>query len=121
MTKTEVFEQLFSAAWPRPAELVQYAKARHGFGGDDGYYGVTYPSDLDDYQREVEGEHIPEGSVEVHYWDGAFRDLLVPEYEFLEVLYQHLVDIGQAALAAELRDAYPVIAADPGRLCRPVG
>lgn len=105
MTKVEVLAQLFSTGWPKPDELVQYANARHGYGGDDGYYGITYPSDLDEYQRVVEGEYIPAGAVQVHYWDGTFRDLLLYEQEYLQALRVHLLSIGRAKLATELRDA----------------
>ncbi len=69
MTESDILFQLFSYNWPSFEELVEYANKRHGYVGDDGYYGVTYPSDLDEYQKEIEGEFIPEGFVEVMYWD----------------------------------------------------
>jgi hypothetical protein len=112
MTKSEVFAQLFSFSWPKPVELVEYANSRHGFGGDDGYYGVTYPSDLDEYQVQVEGEFISEGSVEIHYWDGDFKDLQVTEQEYLGALRGHLVSIRQVELSLQLLHAQPGIPAD---------
>ena len=112
MTRSEVFTQLFSFRWPTPERLVEYATSRHGFCGDGGYYGVTYPSDLDEYQIQVEGEFIPDGSVELHYWDGSHRDLLVLEREYLDALRDHLRAIGRSELANMLQNAQPTNPAD---------
>ena len=58
-----------SAAGAVFPELSQFALARHGFGNSDGGFGITYPSDLDDYDREVEGVAIPVGFVQVYgFW-----------------------------------------------------
>lgn len=45
------------------AKLVRYALERHGYGDSDGGFGVTYPGDLDEYDRKVNGLHVPEGFV----------------------------------------------------------
>jgi hypothetical protein len=46
-------------AWSRLPDLASFAVARHGFGDTDGGFGVTYPGDLDEYDRAVEGVTIP--------------------------------------------------------------
>ena len=48
--------------WYDKPALVQFALARHGFGDTNGGFGITYPGDLDDHERMVEGRVIPEGS-----------------------------------------------------------
>lgn len=105
MTESEIFSQLFDNSWPSPNKLVEYAKKRHGYMGDDGYYGVTYPGDLDEYQKEVEGECIPEGFVEVSFWDGSFNAIQVSEKRYLAELKAHLINSGHLGLAHELNHA----------------
>lgn len=105
MTESEIFSQVFDNRWPSPNELVEYAKKRHGYMGDDGYYGVTYPGDLDEYQKEVEGEYIPEGFVEVSFWDGSFNDIQLSEEKYLAALEAHLINCGHPELAQELNRA----------------
>ena len=79
-----------------PERLASYAIAGHGFMGDEGFYGVTYPSDLDDWQREREGAFIPEDFVEVTY---EREEFLVPRAEYLRVLALHLRGLGLHGLA----------------------
>lgn len=105
MNESEIFKQLFSQSWPDDEGLVKYALDRHGFGGDDGCYGVTYPSDLDEYQREVEGELIPEGCVEISYWDGQDQEIQCKEHEYLSALKAHLLSSGAVSLAEKLENA----------------
>ena len=105
MTAAEIFSQLFSNRWPSPEELVKFAKTRHGYCGDDGYYGVTYPSDLDEYQKQVEGAFIPDGYIEVMYWDGDFKDIQVMEGEYLKALREHLLSLDRQSLLRELEGA----------------
>jgi hypothetical protein len=105
MRKSEIFEQLFDQNWPNEEDLVKYALDRHGFVGDDGYYGVVYPSDLDEYQREVEGEFIPEKHVEILYWDGQHQEMQCRESEYLVALKAHLLNVGCAQLAEKLENA----------------
>jgi len=102
MNRSEIYTQLFSYEWPSNEQLVEYSNKRHGYGGDDGYYGVTYPSDLDEYQREVEGEYIPDGYVEINYWDGEHREIQVLETEYLSELRNYLLSEGDKALADKI-------------------
>lgn len=80
------------AAWRSLAELAAFAGGRHGYSNSDGGFGVTYPDDLDGYEREVESRVIPEGTVEVYgYWghpDGY--EFVVSETHYLAVLAQVL-------------------------------
>ena len=39
--------------WSNKAELAQFALDRHGFGDTDGGFGITYPNDLDEYDKSV--------------------------------------------------------------------
>ena len=105
MTESEIFSQLFDSGWPSPKKLVEYANKGHGYIGDDGYYGVTYPGDLDEYQKEVEGEFIPEGFVEVSFWDGSFNAIQISEKRYLAELKAHLINCGYLELAQELNHA----------------
>ncbi|CAN7676727.1 hypothetical protein [Acidovorax sp. LjRoot117] len=82
--------------WRTPAELASFAAARHGFGDSNGGFGVIYPGDLDEYQREIENACIPEGQVEIYgYWalPGGY-EFQVSERFYLSVLAGHLKTIG---------------------------
>ena len=103
MTENEILEQLFSLDWA-PEQLVEFANKRHGY-ASDGYTGITYPSDLDEYQKEVEGEFIPDGFIEIMYWDGAEKELLIREESYLAALKMHLMGIGHKSLASEIDGA----------------
>jgi len=46
--------------WSRLPDLAEFAVRQHGFGDTDGGFGVTYPCDLDAYDRES-GRFIPAG------------------------------------------------------------
>ena len=98
----EIINNLFIYHWPDDEDLVEYAIARHGFCGNDGYYGVTYSSDLDEYDREVDGRHIPDGYVEVNFWVGEDKIVQITESKYLEILKQHLVKSDKATLVCEL-------------------
>lgn len=105
MNKKEIYDQIFSYNWPKAERLVEYANKKHGYGGDDGYYGVTYPTDLDEYDREVDNIIIPEGYVEINYWDGAHRDIQVTEKEYIVELRKYLRRTGNSVLSEKLNDA----------------
>jgi hypothetical protein len=94
--------------WSRLAELAEFAVDRHGFGDSDGGFGVTYPGDLDEYDRVVEGCYIPPGFVKVYgFWgppDGY--ELLVTESQYLRTLIAVLSDAGLTAEAARVRAVY---------------
>ena len=107
--------------WSRLPELAEFAARRHGFGDSDGGFGVTYPGDLDDYDR-ASGEHIPDGFVQVYgFWgppDGY--EVSVPEPVYLDALALDLAAAGHPAeaervrlLAERQRQAEPDARADP--------
>ena len=77
--------------WPNLSDLVAFAESRHGYENTDGYFGITYPGDLDDYERS-NGNSIPDGYVEANAWygasDGETHKLL--ESDYLELLRQFL-------------------------------
>jgi len=43
MNKEEALIRLLGFNWPSDDEKVEFAKDGHGFGGDDGYYGLSLP------------------------------------------------------------------------------
>lgn len=98
--------------WPRLAELATFAADRHGFGDTDGGFGITYPGDLDDFDRATERAEIPPGHVEVYgSWgppDGY--QILVPEALYLEVLAGILTVAGLDSEAARVRAAQAEVA-----------
>jgi len=98
----EIVKHVFLNHWPDNDELVEYAIARHGFCGNDGYYGVTYSSDLDEYDRDVDGRHIPDGYVEVNFWVGEDKVVHITESKYLKILKQHLLNSDKASLVCEL-------------------
>ena len=68
------------------ANLVQYALARHGWGDTDGGFGTTYSTDLDDYDRHVDGVSIADGHVHLYgFWglpDGYEFQISESDYIF---------------------------------------
>ncbi|EIT7141923.1 hypothetical protein L2761_004667 [Vibrio parahaemolyticus] len=95
----KIYNELFSQYFPSDEQLVEFALKRHGYCMDDGYYGVTYPDDLDEYDREVEGQCIPEGMVRINYWDGSEKELIVSERDYLTALKGYLILNGNKDLA----------------------
>ncbi len=79
-------------AWSDLARLVDFAEKRHGFGNSDGGFGVTYPGDLDEYDVQVEGTNIPDGSVQLY----GYAFAIPPGYEVVvqeSVYLQNLADV----------------------------
>ena len=91
--------------WSDKAALADFARDRHGYADTDGGFGITYPGDLDWYDREVEGRHIPEGSVLAHGFQGPpdGYELLVPEWLYRDVLAEVLECLGMRREAAAVR------------------
>jgi hypothetical protein len=85
--------------------LVRCALDRHGYGDSNGGFGITYPGDLDEYDRKVLGRHIPDGFVLAYgFWgppDGY--ELLVPEWLYRDVLAEVLECFGMWREAASVR------------------
>jgi hypothetical protein len=108
--------------WSRLSELAEFAACRHGFGDSDGGFGVTYPGDLDEYDRVVDGVRIPEGYVRVYGFRGPpdGYEVLVPEAVYLGQLAGALSAAGHAGEAeqvqslAEQRHVEPSAPPDPG-------
>jgi hypothetical protein len=89
-------------AWSDLARLVDFAEKRHGFGNSDGGFGVTYPGDLDEYDVQVEGTNIPDGSVQLYGYAFAIPpgyEILVQESVYLQNLVNILVEQGLSAEA----------------------
>jgi hypothetical protein len=91
--------------WSSLTEVAEFAIQRHGYGNTDGGFGVTYPGDLDEYDRVEGGIHIPKGFVQVHgFWgppDGY--EVLVAEALYLDTLATVLSAAGHAVEAAQVR------------------
>lgn len=66
--------------------------------------GIVYPEDLDEYQIEVEGAHIPYGWLSVFVYTHAIPpgyELFVPEYVYLKNLASALLEAGCTSEAKE--------------------
>jgi hypothetical protein len=93
--------------WSSLQELAQFATERHGFGDANGGFGIQYPSDVDEYDREVLGIKIPDGYVLAEGFGGESSDyggydVLVPESQYLTVLADELLRAGFEREAAEV-------------------
>ena len=100
------FEGKFNLHGFNPNDLVKFAENRHGWGDSNGGFGVTYPDDLDEYDKEVEKIFIPEGYVEIYgYWGsekGGF-ELIVKELDYLNQLLKVLIELKESTLAESLK------------------
>lgn len=76
------------ACWRPVAQLAAFAQARHGYGDTDGGFGVTYPADQDEDERDAKGEAIPPGSVRVYGYWGAPDGY---EFEVSEAFYLNVL------------------------------
>ena len=87
--------------WRKKEELVGFALARHGYCDTDGFFGITYSGDLDDYDRQVLGESIPEGFVQAIAWYGGHHgpSYLLEEETYLDLLCQYFIAYGRNDLA----------------------
>lgn len=78
--------------WTNLAQLCEFALNRHGYGDSDGGFGITYESDLDDYDRQVDRISIPQEHLLVYgFWgepDGY--ELFIKEVDYLLVLAEVL-------------------------------
>lgn len=99
-----IIQHIFTYKFPSEEQLVEFANARHGFGGDDGSYGVTYPDDLDQYDREVSSHEIPEGSVEIYCSAYNDSDIIVTEKLYLKELKSYLNSKEKYYLATNLKN-----------------
>ncbi|WP_347905537.1 hypothetical protein [Pseudomonas purpurea] len=90
-------------------QLAGFARERSGWGDSDGGFGVIYPEDLDEYQREVEKLCIPDGQVEVYGFWGPPNgyQFLAMERFYLEILASMLESLGQRDSAQEVRELIP--------------
>jgi hypothetical protein len=90
-------------SWSNIAQLVTFAEARQGYENTDGFFGITFPSDLDESDR-ANGVSIPEGFVEAKAWYGAHDGEVhqLPETEYLELLRQFLVLNKELELASRV-------------------
>jgi hypothetical protein len=55
-------EEIISS-WRSMPQLAEFAAVRQSFCNSNGGHGLTYPEDLDEYEREVEKIAIPDGHV----------------------------------------------------------
>jgi len=91
--------------WSDKASLVRFALERRGYYAGDGGFGVTYPGDLDEHEREVEGRHVPDGFVLARGFGGPpdGYELLVPEWLYRDVLAEVLECLGMWREASDVR------------------
>jgi hypothetical protein len=91
--------------WRRLPDLAGFAELGHGYGDSDGGFGVTYPGDLDGYDRLTLGDRIPAGYVRTYgFWGPPDRyAVLVPEADYLAALAGELAAAGHSAEAARVR------------------
>jgi hypothetical protein len=91
--------------WSRLTDLADFAILGHGFADSNGGFGVQYPGDLDEYDREVDGIRIPAGSVQIYgYWgppDGYC--MLVSELSYLDALSDSLSEAGHLKEAERVK------------------
>ncbi len=94
-------ERIFDIGFT-PDELINYAENGHGYMGDEGYFGITYPTDLDEYEIVHDKRNIPDGMVEIEYWDGEDKEVLIPLLKYLEALKLVLQEKSESSLVSRV-------------------
>ena len=91
--------------WSDKPSLVRFALDRHGFMDTNGGFGITYPGDLDEYERERGNPPIPDGFVLACGFGGLpdGYQILVPEWLYRDVLAEVLECLGMNLEAASVR------------------
>lgn len=72
--------------WRNLSDLLDFAISGHGYGNTDSMCGITYESDLDDYDREVEKVIIPKGQVQAYSDHHQIKEKNLTEIEYLMIL-----------------------------------
>jgi hypothetical protein len=92
------------------ARATQYATERQSWCNSDGGHGVTYPEDLDEYEREVEGAAIEAGYVLLFGRTNVPRssrasafEVCLPECIYLDVLANKLEANGSTEESENIR------------------
>lgn len=91
--------------WRTLSELATYAERRHGYGNDNGGFGVRYPTDLDEYETQVLGMHIPAGSLLAYGYAFANPpgyEILVNESLYLRTLSKIFRELGSVSDAERI-------------------
>ncbi|HEY1186813.1 MAG TPA: hypothetical protein VGE74_04105 [Gemmata sp.] len=89
--------------------MAGFAEQRHGYSGGEGIFGVTYPNDLDEYDRVTEGRFIPPGYIRIYGWwwpPQEGYELFVPETVYLALLARVLDEDGFPSEAERVRALY---------------
>ncbi len=94
----DIIDERISDIGFTPDDLVNYAESGHGYMADEGFFGVTYPDDLDEYEKVHDGRNIPNGMVEIDYWDGEDIEVLISLSDYLHCLIKYLEKIGETSL-----------------------
>lgn len=76
--------------WSSLEDLVRFALSGHGYGNTDSMCGITYESDLDDYDKEVEKVLIPVGHVKAYSEHFDVEEKNLTEIEYLMILKSFL-------------------------------
>ncbi|MGJ8674291.1 hypothetical protein [Rubritalea sp.] len=69
---------------PEKERLISFAEKRHGYGSGNSDSGITYPGDLDEYDKE-QGIHIEDGYVGIYHGMMGW-EFHIPEVDYLELL-----------------------------------
>lgn len=72
--------------WSNLEDLVRFALSGHGYGNTDSMCGITYESDLDDYDREIDAVVIPVGQVQAYSDHFDVKEKNLTEIQYLMIL-----------------------------------
>jgi hypothetical protein len=87
MNNQKAIQEMLSLVEFSLEKLVEFSEKNCGFMGDDGAYGLTYPHDVTEYDIKHEGRlEIPQGMVEIHYWDNGEQSIIVSLKEYIDGL-----------------------------------
>lgn len=86
--------------WSNMRQLVDFALAGHGYGNTNTMSGITYETDLDDYDRTVDKVNIPVGYVQAYLEYHRLKEAILTETDYLAILKAFLESNQEVKLAS---------------------
>ncbi|MFT5819996.1 MAG: hypothetical protein ACI8ZM_001230 [Crocinitomix sp.] len=93
-------------SWRNPDQLLDFALAGHSFGNSDSNCGITYESDLDEYDRKVDKVSIPKGYLQAYCDHFKEKEKNLSELNYLLILKSYFIAFVKPRLARKVESKF---------------